>query len=738
MLLFIGCGGGFQDSPSPFLEEEQALQALLRKQTSTLTGKLLTHQGEPVANAALRFKQHETQSDASGTFQLTLTNSHHGLLEIHARGFHPEFIPLYMTSNPAQPTDINQTELAPIYLDPIHPHQARLLFAGDTGFGRRFIDTDESTPLNAIPDDDPNALIQTSNPEPGTRDALTWMRPFFQAADWAALNLESPVTDTPNTPHPTKAFVFFTLPNSLKALNWLGVDYVSLGNNHLYDYLEKGVTDTIKHLDQANIPHSGAGSNEQSAFAAFRVSIKGAPYAMLSANSVSGSRHAIDYNASAIKGGAADERNSAMITQRILEEKAAGFHPIYHLHTGKEYTLEPTAFTNTRFELAASAEPALVVAHHPHIAQGVGRSNGVVQIHSLGNFAFDQDRAETLLGQMARVDMTDGTVDRIRLHPVYLEDYRPRLIVGRLADQFLRRIGEYSHDYGGRVFPYLNQGWVTFTDHAIETIEREVRLTVDLNKNHEAIVDLRQIAEPLESLSQIQTNSNIQVQLGKDLMIHGDFEDNDTDDERLEAARWDVSGDSRFICQTHVFSGVSALCSTRSPKFIDDSVSAYRNRIRVLGDSIDEPNKDLSWIAYIKGINAGNIQLVARYYASEGDMAFGEETLVRVNPGTFDWQVFSGNLSMPKEQPITRVLGVNEKLGQFNARAVRLFLRHSPPERGEALAAFDDIAVISWQTQLTNSLDFIDTPHSNDFIKIHSNEKSVNLKLTFTRYSPRH
>lgn len=41
----------------------------------------------------------------------------------------------------------------------------------------------------------------------------------------------------------------------------MGVDIVSIANNHAYDYGEDAFLDTIKYLDEYDISHVGGGSN---------------------------------------------------------------------------------------------------------------------------------------------------------------------------------------------------------------------------------------------------------------------------------------------------------------------------------------------------------------------------------------------------------------------------------------------------------------------------------------------
>jgi hypothetical protein len=84
---------------------------------------------------------------------------------------------------------------------------------------------------------------------------------FGQAADVNVANLEVSYTDR-GTPHPTKSVVFRSRPENIIGIQYAGVDLVTLGNNHIIDYGEIGMLDTMAGLDQLGIPHFGAGSNE--------------------------------------------------------------------------------------------------------------------------------------------------------------------------------------------------------------------------------------------------------------------------------------------------------------------------------------------------------------------------------------------------------------------------------------------------------------------------------------------
>ena len=706
-----------------FLTEQAALD-IYNARTLSITGKIQDSTSLAIANATVNIVDTNTSftTPANGNFTMTNLPRKNILLEVNAPGFRSEKIPVFM-QHPVSTTTIT---IPTIILNNDSATSARMLFGGDVAFGRRFLDPDETTARDAVPLDNPDALILASNPEPGTRNVIKELRPYYQEADWGVFNFETPVTDSPTTPHPTKDYVFFTLPGSLPAIKWLGVDYVSGGNNHVYDYLETGVIDTINNLNLAGIPFSGAGLNSAQAFAAYRQTIKGSPYSFLSMTSINGRKHEVNYVAEAAKGGAADLSIDADVSVAIQGEINAGQIPIVQYHSGDEYSFEPTSYVQNRIQLAADENVPLVVIHHPHVAQGIGVFDNTYVILGLGNLAFDQARVETMLGVMARVDLTGGSVEDIRLLPVYLESFAPKLITGRLAHDFLRRLGEFSHSYGALLYPYNGQGWVSFTPTDRVAIDRTVTIDVDIPASGSTVVDLRSYLQWGESLYSVKSSRQVMMQAGRDLMQHGDFEDWDKDSDFNEAARWDTNDTSRFICISHAFRDTTALCTVRKSVHNDDTVAAFRNRIRVMGDAQNTPNKNLSLFGYHKADNAGRISIISQYYASFGELEFGEEEVLTHAGGSFNWQVFNRDLNMPAD-----VFSAPDK----DARALRIFIHQSPPAAGEGLAVFDELAIIAWEDNIASD-QLLQTPHMKDFLKVSGTEGNLKLILKMRKYVP--
>ena len=89
------------------------------------------------------------------------------------------------------------------------------------------------------------------------------MRPTCSSSTWSA---PSP-SAVQRWPDPRKPFFFRAPLIAIEALTRLGVDCVSLANNHALDFGATALLDTIGHLSDAGIACVGAGATETAAHA---------------------------------------------------------------------------------------------------------------------------------------------------------------------------------------------------------------------------------------------------------------------------------------------------------------------------------------------------------------------------------------------------------------------------------------------------------------------------------------
>ena len=597
----------------------------------------------------------------------------------------------------------------------------RWIFSGDTAVGRRYLDPDESTPRDTIPVNQLTALVRSESAYKDTGNLLDAVSPLIDRADRCVTNLETPVLDNPATPH-SKEYVFFTLPGSAEAMRDAGIDYVSLGNNHQADYLDDGIVDTLDWMDDIGLAHSGLGTTPEQAYEPAVLDAGGERWSMISMTTVLGDQYDRGFIATEFEGGAA---NGAIDDEYERTVKAALFGgeiPIVQMHMGSEYTEKPSEYGLGRADFAAEHGAALFIGHHPHVVQGLGWHDGMLAVWSLGNFMFDQDRLETMMGAALEVDLLGDEVQAARMWPLYIEDYLPRIAVGELAERFLRRVAGDS-----TATVQVDEGRLQVLLTEREASERSVDTTITLNDEGWGVVDLRGLAASNESVAFVRGPSGTTARMGRDLMLHGGFEDLDIDDERYEVARWNhANSDSRFPCVMSPFRGAMAMCSMREAWNSEPSVVTFRQRIRMLGFEYGTPNNDATVLGYVHGENAGPLSVQIEHVASEEDRVFGEVFAWQHEGGDLDWTFFAEDLDIPE--------GDGDGHPDNNPWAVRVRLFHDAPQRGDGMAMWDDLALVNWVTEARDlSTGFaLETPHAADFIRVEGNPgATVELRLAF-------
>lgn len=712
----LGCSTVWTELPAAELEARERLE----QTPIALEGWVVGAEG-PIAGAEVEAQGLSAVSEADGRFRLFGLRRDNALVTLSAAGFRDRVLAAQLL----QPVTEQRLDLGVLALT--QDRGARLRMVGDVSLGRRFLDPDETAASDELPEDHPEALIQVSEPYDGSAATLDYVRRFFDDADYATCNLETVVTDTPDTPHTGKPYIFFTLPGSLPALAEV-FDYIAEGNNHVYDYLDGGVEDTLAWAAGSTMGFSGLGRDSEEAFAGHEVELSGQAITLLSMTSVAGSQYEVGFVATEERGGAADLRDDERVLAAVRGAREAGRAAILQLHFGKEYSEEPSGYALDRLALLEDAGAALIVGHHPHIAQGFGWHGETLAAHSLGNFIFDQDRLETMLGLIWRVDLVDQAPFSSAVAPIYLEDYRPRPLVGRPADRLLRQVASVSVD----VELALTGGQASLggLDLALVERRRSETVTVEIGEDGIGWVDLRGLLEPGESLWYAGTEiPGVTAQAGRDVLIFGGFEDVDVDEDWLEASRWDLEGASKDVCVDQAFRGAGALCSLRGEDNTEHSISWFRNRVRLPGGS-EEPVRELSLVGQRRGEGAGETSFVIEWVASEGDLGFGEEILAVRAGGDFDWEPLFVDLEVPADEP-------EADPATETARALRLEVHHAPPESDLGMAWFDELALVSWGVEGSPSEGWeLPSPNPSEHIRLVGAPGEVALNLGFKRLEP--
>jgi hypothetical protein len=254
-----------------------------------------------------------------------------------------------------------------------------------------------------------------------------------RAADLFVLNLECCISER-GEPVP-KTFNFRAPPAAVETLLHLGVDCVTLANNHALDYGIDALLDTFEHLRAAGIPWAGAGENLEAARAP--AVVRGLPVLAFS-------DHERDFAAAPSRPGIA----FADIGRGVpgwLRERAPG--ALVCPHWGPNMVQSPLPQVRGAARALREAGAALVAGTSAHVFHGV---EGNV-LYDLGDF-LDDYAVNPLLrndhGLLFLVELEPEGPRRIEAVPIKLEYAYTRLARGEEAEWIRRRFREACYELG--------------------------------------------------------------------------------------------------------------------------------------------------------------------------------------------------------------------------------------------------------------------------------------------------
>jgi poly-gamma-glutamate capsule biosynthesis protein CapA/YwtB (metallophosphatase superfamily) len=293
-----------------------------------------------------------------------------------------------------------------------------LALAGDTMLGRGVAD--------ALVADPARPLV---TPEVAAR---------IESADAFVLNLECCVSSR-GSPFPDrrKPFFFRAPPVAAERLAELGVDAVTLANNHALDYGADALLDTLAYLDAAGIAAVGAGPNE--ALARVPRTLRCGDLLL---RLVAFSDHPGAYAAGAEQPGIAFAGLDMGLPDWVREAMRRGPDADAVLvtpHWGPNMVAVPVARVRRAADALVAAGATLVAGHSAHVFQGVAAR----VLFDLGDFLDDYSVDSELrndLGLLWLVELAPDRPGRIRALPLALDYCFTREASRPETDWIVRRL----------------------------------------------------------------------------------------------------------------------------------------------------------------------------------------------------------------------------------------------------------------------------------------------------------
>ena len=267
-------------------------------------------------------------------------------------------------------------------------------------------------------------------------------------ADLFVVNLECCISRRgARWPDPDKPFFFRAPPEAAQMLAELGIDCVTLANNHALDYGAEGLLDTLEHLAAAGVGWVGAGADVQAARAPQVLEAAGGRVRVVAV-----SDHPRDFAAGPDRPGIAfaDLRRGALPRWLPATIADATEPVLVSPHWGPNMTSEPVAHVRDAGAALEAAGAALVAGHSAHVFHGV---RGPI-LYDLGDFLDDYAVDPELRNDLGVLFL--ATFDGVELAsmeavPLKLEYCHTRLADGEDAAWVRRRFARACANLGTEV-----------------------------------------------------------------------------------------------------------------------------------------------------------------------------------------------------------------------------------------------------------------------------------------------
>lgn len=262
----------------------------------------------------------------------------------------------------------------------------------------------------------------------------------MKAADLMMLNNEFAYS-TRGVEASDKSYTFRADPKRVDILKEMGVDIVSLANNHALDFGMDALRDTFTTLEDAKINYVGAGTDLNRAKAPIYYTIGDKKIAYVAASKVV---FAMDWYATDTSPGMIGTYDPTLFLASIKEASENSDYVVAYVHWGEERTNYPVEYQKDFARQYIDAGADIVIGCHPHVMQGLEFYKGKPIAYSLGNYWFNASNKES--GLLKVIINPDDTLS-VQLLPAMQENTFTYLISEKEdRDAYFKFMEEISFD----------------------------------------------------------------------------------------------------------------------------------------------------------------------------------------------------------------------------------------------------------------------------------------------------
>jgi poly-gamma-glutamate capsule biosynthesis protein CapA/YwtB (metallophosphatase superfamily) len=568
-------------------------------------------------------------------------------------------------------------------------------------------------------------------PNLGVNAIFERVQPLVSSVELATCNLECPLTNA-TTHHPTKSIYFKGRPEYVGGLTYAGFDFCALGNNHIMDYMEAGMEETIHIVDSAGLLYTGAGENDEAARRPVFFSKNGLCVAVLSFCNRDGSFD----NEQPFLGSGPGRAGFAMWDRANIElavpaARALADLVVVQVHSGIEYAEQPPELATTdarshldwtpvmellpdtsdvalrRYALDLGAD--VVINHHPHVIEGCEFYHGKLIAHSMGNFAFDQTYPETFLSMAITADLTaDRGVCDFQIHPIYIDHYIPGPATGELGGAILDYMSELSRPRHAWVVrnPGGDVGFIVSDSAAPLPVGEDFQDTLWLEeRDGYAISDpFRMRGQGYPVLVGLLAGDSAVFRCGRDVLFFGNME-------AEGATPWDLNSN---------YERYDTLVARRGQRSIGlNRAGGGTNSVstNLLLRPPFNPSLPYTMLGWMMANQGREVRIQFELYGGRtGGTAVSQQIIENSFAGSFDWMMVWDDVVAPSNGYYYNV--------RVNLRA--------PSSGQEGHAWFDDLALVQWENWQSGPA-WPDFPNSLQWVQVRAPSGTITAVVEYRR-----
>ncbi|MBR3352203.1 MAG: CapA family protein [Lachnospiraceae bacterium] len=208
------------------------------------------------------------------------------------------------------------------------------------------------------------------------------IKEFVYNTDYCVGNIEGAVFSLTEEKE-KKEFLHYSDERAAKYLSDMGINVWNLANNHIFDFNETGISETIKNCLKYNCNYVGITEKQEDSH--FIIHKEGG-IGLLSITY--SERNMIEYNG---KYSYIDWNSCDIIQREINKIKETNRWCILIVHGGEEFSCVPMPETRKKYINYLNMGADFIIAHHPHVLQEYEIIGNKIIFYSLGNYIFDTD-----------------------------------------------------------------------------------------------------------------------------------------------------------------------------------------------------------------------------------------------------------------------------------------------------------------------------------------------------------